>query len=125
MYPHIIVSSVLTNVLFYLVLSGYGIVCDFEHLNLCGYTNLTLPKTYWDDRDIVRMTQTLWEHTASLSITRPSSDHTYQSSGQGTYLAKCDSRSVPMIYVLPIVCCICCVFVLLFVINVLYINMQS
>jgi hypothetical protein len=58
-------------------------VCDFEHKNLCGYTNNTVARTYWDDRDVIEMKQSLWERTASMTITRPPTDHTYQVSGKG------------------------------------------
>ncbi|XP_060602790.1 uncharacterized protein LOC132755874 [Ruditapes philippinarum] len=65
---------------------GYGIVCDFEHKNLCGYTNNTVARTYWDDRDVIEMKQSLWERTASMTITRPPTDHTYQVSGKGHFM---------------------------------------
>ena len=54
---------------------------------MCGYTNDTLAKTYWDDRDVIEMKQSLWERTASMAITRPPTDHTYQISGKGKTIA--------------------------------------
>ena len=63
--------------------TGYGIPCDFEQPNMCGYQNLTEPKTYWDDRDVYQTPQTLWQRTYTSIITRPNFDHTFGETGKG------------------------------------------
>ncbi|KAL4229913.1 Scavenger receptor Cys-rich [Mactra antiquata] len=63
---------------------GHGIVCDFEHLTLCGYTNVTEQgEFYYTER---RHPLNLWERRLSTSITRPTMDHTTQVTGTGHFM---------------------------------------
>ncbi|XP_052765813.1 uncharacterized protein LOC128207044 isoform X2 [Mya arenaria] len=65
---------------------GHGITCDFEKGDMCGYTNVSSPRVHWDDLDVVRYMQTLWQRRASNQITRPSFDHTYSEVGRGHFM---------------------------------------
>ncbi|XP_052763004.1 uncharacterized protein LOC128205431 isoform X2 [Mya arenaria] len=65
---------------------GHGITCDFEKVDMCGYTNVSSPRVHWDDLDVVRYMQTLWQRRASNQITRPSFDHTYSEVGRGHFM---------------------------------------
>ncbi|XP_053400733.1 uncharacterized protein LOC123558624 [Mercenaria mercenaria] len=65
---------------------GYKVVCDFEHPVICGYVNISPRRTYIDYRQSFASLQTVWERIASSSITRPTTDHTFQISGEGHFL---------------------------------------